>query len=165
MKFLIFFRESFFFFIDKISPFLSVWKLYHKSSKRVYFIRKFYNFSRYFCLISEFLDFNKILWYKGRDLSVDYVKLQESVKRETGENPVRCRRCKREKAKLFHCIITASGRSVGRDKKGMLREARRPAYFFFAATVHGLCKKQRHFMSACSKTDALSYGDSVFFYA
>ena len=33
---------------------------------------------------------------------------------------------------------------------------------FFAATVHGLCKKQRHFMSACSKTDALSYGDSVF---
>lgn len=27
-----------------------------------------------FCLISEFLDFNKILWYKGRDLSVDYVK-------------------------------------------------------------------------------------------
>lgn len=114
-------------------------------------------------MISEFLDFNKILWYKGRDLSVDYVKLQESVKRETGENPVRCRRCKREKAKLFHCIITASGRSVGRDKKGMLREVRRPAYFFFAATVHGLCKKQRHFMSACSKTDALSYGDSVFF--
>ena len=84
---------------------------------------------------SEFLDFNKILWYKGRDLSVDYVKLQESVKRETGENPVRCRRCKREKAKLFHCIITASGRSVGRDKKGMLREARRPAYFFFCS--HG----------------------------
>ena len=69
----------------------------------------------------------KLICYNFNAMSVSRSGL---VKRETGENPVRCRRCKRKQGSPFLTV-------VGRGRTEIAAQARRPAYCAFAATVYG----------------------------